>query len=282
MWTGWHSDLQPRPAQSGQPVCARFPNVPVVRAPLRGECREAHGRFVGAGLPCHRVQALPNRAAATPRQGGAVCHLLMLSDRFTKKSVWLGREGSNLRMTESKSVALPLGDAPTWRRDRSVSGPRKARTAIPTQDHPPKPTSPHERLSAQPALPPSGKRNNPKQVAPDPLMRASRHPAVPASVSSTSPITGISARAGASRSFRACRSATARLSTSRQALAGNTAAGENPADRDRNTAGVDTATPGLISTIPTPGTAGTGTSRSPMPDIIAGRLAHIPAHPPPG
>ena len=25
---------------------------------------------------------------------------------------WLGREGSNLRMTESKSVALPLGYAP--------------------------------------------------------------------------------------------------------------------------------------------------------------------------
>ena len=26
---------------------------------------------------------------------------------------WLGREGSNLRMAESKSAALPLGDAPT-------------------------------------------------------------------------------------------------------------------------------------------------------------------------
>jgi hypothetical protein len=26
---------------------------------------------------------------------------------------WLGREDSNLRMTESKSVALPLGDAPS-------------------------------------------------------------------------------------------------------------------------------------------------------------------------
>ncbi|GAX90605.1 hypothetical protein EFBL_2238 [Effusibacillus lacus] len=25
---------------------------------------------------------------------------------------WLGRKGSNLRMTESKSVALPLGDSP--------------------------------------------------------------------------------------------------------------------------------------------------------------------------
>ena len=26
--------------------------------------------------------------------------------------IWLGREGSNLRMVESKSTALPLGDAP--------------------------------------------------------------------------------------------------------------------------------------------------------------------------
>jgi site-specific DNA recombinase len=29
-----------------------------------------------------------------------------------KTEIWLGREDSNLRMTESKSVALPLGDAP--------------------------------------------------------------------------------------------------------------------------------------------------------------------------
>ena len=27
--------------------------------------------------------------------------------------IWLGREDSNLRMVESKSTALPLGDAPT-------------------------------------------------------------------------------------------------------------------------------------------------------------------------
>jgi hypothetical protein len=29
------------------------------------------------------------------------------------QNFWLGREGSNLRMVESKSTALPLGDAPT-------------------------------------------------------------------------------------------------------------------------------------------------------------------------
>jgi hypothetical protein len=28
-------------------------------------------------------------------------------------AAWLGREGSNLRMAESKSAALPLGYAPT-------------------------------------------------------------------------------------------------------------------------------------------------------------------------
>ena len=38
--------------------------------------------------------------------------------------VWLGREDSNLRMAESKSAALPLGDAPMR---RSPVGPAKAR-----------------------------------------------------------------------------------------------------------------------------------------------------------
>jgi hypothetical protein len=32
---------------------------------------------------------------------------------ITKGKYWLGREGSNLRMAESKSAALPLGYAPT-------------------------------------------------------------------------------------------------------------------------------------------------------------------------
>ena len=32
--------------------------------------------------------------------------------------VWLGREGSNLRMAESKSAALPLGYAPTEQAER--------------------------------------------------------------------------------------------------------------------------------------------------------------------
>jgi hypothetical protein len=31
----------------------------------------------------------------------------------TQREAWLGREGSNLRMAESKSAALPLGYAPS-------------------------------------------------------------------------------------------------------------------------------------------------------------------------
>ena len=38
---------------------------------------------------------------------------LIKERKFSKnKNAWLGREGSNLRMAESKSAALPLGDAP--------------------------------------------------------------------------------------------------------------------------------------------------------------------------
>src|SRR5471030_1471851 len=35
-----------------------------------------------------------------------------LANRSLRKASWLGRKGSNLRMLESKSSALPLGDAP--------------------------------------------------------------------------------------------------------------------------------------------------------------------------
>jgi hypothetical protein len=38
---------------------------------------------------------------------------LIKERKFSKnKNAWLGREDSNLRMVESKSTALPLGDAP--------------------------------------------------------------------------------------------------------------------------------------------------------------------------
>jgi hypothetical protein len=38
--------------------------------------------------------------------------------------LWLGREDSNLRMAESKSAALPLGDAPN-----AFGGPRPVQEA---------------------------------------------------------------------------------------------------------------------------------------------------------
>ena len=48
-----------------------------------------------------------------------ICQLLLIKMRKDKS--WLGREGSNLRMPESKSGALPLGDAPTARRSIAAS-----------------------------------------------------------------------------------------------------------------------------------------------------------------
>ena len=39
--------------------------------------------------------------------------LLSPSSTVERRTGWLGREGSNLRMAESKSAALPLGYAPT-------------------------------------------------------------------------------------------------------------------------------------------------------------------------
>ena len=42
------------------------------------------------------------------------------------KSNWLGREDSNLRMVESKSTALPLGDAPVTGRQKSAKPSGKA------------------------------------------------------------------------------------------------------------------------------------------------------------
>ena len=42
--------------------------------------------------------------------------IAITKDRLPEcRTAWLGREDSNLRMVESKSTALPLGDAPTDR-----------------------------------------------------------------------------------------------------------------------------------------------------------------------
>jgi hypothetical protein len=45
-------------------------------------------------------------------------------------NAWLGREDSNLRMVESKSTALPLGDAPTAARQERLA-PSRTSSATP-------------------------------------------------------------------------------------------------------------------------------------------------------
>jgi hypothetical protein len=47
------------------------------------------------------------------------------------KTNWLGREDSNLRMVESKSTALPLGDAPMTFLEDGRTGPRGFPPATP-------------------------------------------------------------------------------------------------------------------------------------------------------
>ncbi len=106
---------------------------------------------------------------------------------------------------------------------------------------------------------------NPKHVAPDPLIRANRQAGSAASDRKTSPIAGASSSAGTSRSFRKSRSAAISPRPS-----GNTAGAENPPVRARNTAGVETATPGFIKTIPKSGKTGAGESTSPIPLILIG------------
>jgi hypothetical protein len=48
-----------------------------------------------------------------------------------RQNAWLGREDSNLRMVESKSTALPLGDAPTAGTRDGRRPPRSFRSATP-------------------------------------------------------------------------------------------------------------------------------------------------------
>ena len=53
----------------------------------------------------------------------------MSAERATS---WLGREGSNLRMTESKSVAVPLGYAPKAFEPLCVTASRRAVKSVGT------------------------------------------------------------------------------------------------------------------------------------------------------
>ena len=42
--------------------------------------------------------------------------IIFYSETRAAKMVWLGRLDSNQRVRESKSLALPLGDAPLWKK----------------------------------------------------------------------------------------------------------------------------------------------------------------------
>ncbi len=57
------------------------------------------------------------KAVIMERKTGFEPATLALARRYSTTEplphTWLGRQGSNLRMTESKSVALPLGYSPT-------------------------------------------------------------------------------------------------------------------------------------------------------------------------
>ena len=55
--------------------------------------------------------------------------LCRLSYRIMRKK-WLGRLDSNQRMRESKSLALPLGYAPRWKRKRRESGQARSPSLI--------------------------------------------------------------------------------------------------------------------------------------------------------
>ena len=167
-------------------------------------------------------------------------------------------------MTESKSVALPLGDAPTWRRDRLPSRPRKARTAIGCEFLRPKPTTRCGRSFGKPVgRPPacgrcrSRWRQN-RSCGPEGSPVTAR--SLPAHRQFVAPETE---RVLQGR-FVSAGDQIPGLWASCHPLLGNRAGSENPPVRARNTKGVATATPGLISKRPMAGSGGRG--REYLPD----------------
>ena len=76
------------------------------------------------------------------------------------ENAWLGREDSNLRMVESKSTALPLGDAPTRDlRRAALAGGRTLKRGLPRRNCPARvfpfaATFPSRRKDLRPQAPP--------------------------------------------------------------------------------------------------------------------------------
>jgi hypothetical protein len=77
--------------------------------PVNSPAAEDMPNRAHTNLLCYRrvIQSQTN----FPAEAGELSHFKRLG------ACWLGREGSNLRMAESKSAALPLGYAPTVRRE---------------------------------------------------------------------------------------------------------------------------------------------------------------------
>ncbi len=170
-------------------------------------------------------------------------------------------------MADSKSAALPLGDAPIGSLHRTVAGGFvKARSGERAAPAPP------ARRAACAAAGGGGRAasaNRPKQVAPEPLMRASRQPGCARSQASASPIAGHSRSAAASRSLRK-RARSAAMRAHPPSAAGSMAGSEKARSRARNTRRWRPATPGLTSTMPQDGRMGATPRISPMPPMRAG------------
>jgi hypothetical protein len=102
----------------------RFQSRPPENGNNLGLPVEAFGDFC---LQIHRIRSM--ETVVEIRKGRRWRALVSLPDRTSGPLFWLGREDSNLRMGESKSPALPLGDAPMALQKAAGLGPRGSRPA---------------------------------------------------------------------------------------------------------------------------------------------------------
>jgi hypothetical protein len=123
--------------------------------------------------------------------------------------------------------------------------------------------------AAAPARAAASLAKRPKQVAPLPDMRARRQSGRCRSAASTAPTAGAMRQAGASKSLPRAAAQAMNPAGSGGGKRGSVTVEKVPAS-PLNTAGVETATPGFTSSSQSGGTAGTGSSASPMPDMITG------------
>ena len=80
-----------------------------VNSPENGNNADDAQRYLGREARQPPKRQVPRREI--PANGGLYRHFTVKISGA--RTGWLGREGSNLRMAESKSAALPLGYAPT-------------------------------------------------------------------------------------------------------------------------------------------------------------------------